>query len=646
MAAEITILGWKAIGFRCPDHEINLMNKSDTLYPVSLIQMPNGTGKTTTLNLIQAALSGLATNWSSSRIREFEKRDNIDRKANFEMSLLLNEKKFTVQMHFDFEEGIVRYKTTYGTGQKDGFLPPREFKKFLSENFVKFYVFDGELAEKLLNHNDTNAENVIEHLFQIDHIQIIKRAIEKYWEDATSNQSATEEKGLTQAKKNLKDKKEKLKRYEKDIKILEEEEEKNTEELKKLKEKYESELQRSREYSDELRNLQGELRNTEAEEKSLSTVILEKMTDATNLSTKVAKELHDFKNSLDRVKLPETAAREFFQELAEETECVCGREITKDIKQEILHRAEQYLGSDDVSLLNSIKTSIEDSVGISESSGEEELNELLDKLQKLSEAKHEIQQDLDQKYLDAENSDPELEEIRERMTELNTLIAGTQEDMQKYIDPLFSEYNIEPLKKEIIDLEEKVAERTKTVSLNRMRTALHKILNNAYQNARNNISIEIVKDANEKIGMLMPHNEIRIEKIDKSIILKNQAGGSVGEQLSVAYAFLSTLFQRSDHSLPFIMDSPVGAIDGDIREEIANLIPRLAKQFIAFTISTERQNFLKPLENASGGNIQYLTLFRKGKADYDSKSKEVVESVDGVLIKDREYFNNFQIEKE
>ena len=58
MPATMRILGWKAEGLRCPDHDIDFSADTNEINPVTLIQMPNGTGKTTTLNLLRAALSG------------------------------------------------------------------------------------------------------------------------------------------------------------------------------------------------------------------------------------------------------------------------------------------------------------------------------------------------------------------------------------------------------------------------------------------------------------------------------------------------------------------------------------------------------------------------------------------------------------
>ena len=51
---KIEIIAWKTEGLRFPDMDINLLS-GDKYAHVSLIQMPNGTAKMTTLSLIRAA---------------------------------------------------------------------------------------------------------------------------------------------------------------------------------------------------------------------------------------------------------------------------------------------------------------------------------------------------------------------------------------------------------------------------------------------------------------------------------------------------------------------------------------------------------------------------------------------------------------
>ena len=94
MPTTLRILGWEAEGLRCPDHEVDCRDNQGRPFGVSLIQMPNGTGKTTTLSLLRAALSGAAENgsWIQKQVRDLQKRDDTDTGGLFELRLAVNEK--------------------------------------------------------------------------------------------------------------------------------------------------------------------------------------------------------------------------------------------------------------------------------------------------------------------------------------------------------------------------------------------------------------------------------------------------------------------------------------------------------------------------------------------------------------------------
>ena len=52
---KISIAGWESKNLRCPDMKIEI--DKDNINPICLVQMPNGTGKSTIESLINAALS-------------------------------------------------------------------------------------------------------------------------------------------------------------------------------------------------------------------------------------------------------------------------------------------------------------------------------------------------------------------------------------------------------------------------------------------------------------------------------------------------------------------------------------------------------------------------------------------------------------
>src|SRR4051812_49193876 len=127
MGVVLEILSWSATGFRCPDHQVDFRRADGTVYPVTLLQMPNGTGKTTTLALLRAALSGTATVLGGdAALRGFQALDSDSDQATFELRLryatdATDPKLLTVKLLFDFGVPQVRFQTTLGSGMENSF---------------------------------------------------------------------------------------------------------------------------------------------------------------------------------------------------------------------------------------------------------------------------------------------------------------------------------------------------------------------------------------------------------------------------------------------------------------------------------------------------------------------------------------------
>ncbi|WP_345861828.1 AAA family ATPase [Shewanella algae] len=656
MPAIMRILGWKAEGLRCPDHEISCVDENDNLFPISLVQMPNGTGKTTTLSLLRAALSGAADDplWDSKKIEEFKKRHSEEQFGFFEVRLLLNERRATIVMEFDFENGRVNYKTTYGPGRREGFYPPSDFRRFMNENFVNFYVFDGELAQHLLDRQYTDAQVVVESLFQMNTFNAMSQKVEEHWDSKTLNVSATEERGLARRQNRLTNLKERLAELKDEQKTLQATRCDLAAQLEKKNEAYEEEIKKEEVRYQALTDAETTVERFKGKVREESLESLDRMRDPHALSSFFADWMLELKDGLDKVKLPESAAREFFEDLANEPECVCGRPIDAEIAKTIQTRASQYLGSEDVSLLNSMKTAIKDAVGDTPREHEQDLNEKMKALSKAVEDEREARNDLDSLRFEAENADPAIKIAREEIDSLRLKIENVDTELEKFDskDTTQSDertFGIEVLEKRIDDAERKLAEITHTLTEKAKRDILKRILDNAHNKAKQGITKELCQEANSQISDLMPQNNIFIDRIEQNLILKGQEGGSVGETLSIAYAFLATLFHRSDHQLPFVVDSPAGPIDLAVRPKIAALIPSLTGQFIAFTISSERERFTAPLKRASSTKVQFVTLFRKGSEKLERAAREkgtVTETCDGLNVAGEVFFNEFQLDQE
>ena len=117
---------------------------------------------------------------------------------------------------------------------------------------------------------------------------------------------------------------------------------------------------------------------------------------------------------------------------------------------------------------------------------------------------------------------------------------------------------------------------------------------------------EIVRKTNEKLRRVIVDDFVEIESIDRYIKLKGRDGASEGQTLSIAYCFLGTLFEDSELEFPFIIDSPTGKMDFEKRQAVADIIPLVFNQMIAFVQSAEVERFADRFY--ANPDSQYLTV--------------------------------------
>jgi len=652
----ISLAGWEAEGLRCPDHKVSFEQEPERVYPISLLQMPNGTGKTTTLHLLRAALSGAGDGgaWQASQVRALCKRGNENGAGAFRVTLLVDGRRVTICLNFDFDQGTVNYTTTLPSGIKNGFRPPPGIEKFLLPQFVNFYVFDGELAEHLLSRDYTDAQTVIENLFQLSLFSDATTAIRQYYDAQTAGRSATEERGLKRRLNRVELLRARVAKMKAEKAEVSGKYEATKKTLARNKAKFEAALEKQREHGERLHAAQLELSRAQSIVKSLTEDSLRRMRDPHALASSLGAEMMHLKTSLDRVKLPESTAREFFEELAEEDKCVCGRDLNDEYRQTIRERAKHYLGSDDVAFLNALKSDVATSIGADSSVHAKDLDAKIDSLLAAIRREDECRTAYNSLESEAVAADPSLQEPKAEIKRLEDERDKLDSERQQYdnMDDSAGDertFGVRVLERRLEDAEGKLAEIANTIGLRMQRDVLVRIMEAALQKARSGISQEICEDANRRIAQVMPDNAIRIQRVDRCLVLEGQEGGSAGETLAVAYAFLATLFNRVEHQLPFIVDSPANPIDLRVRTKIAELIPKLTRQFVAFTISSERQNFVAPLEAALGVPVQFLTLCRRGPADLerDAQAQASVErTTDGYLVSGKEFFCGFHLDEE
>ncbi len=664
MTTTMRILGWKSCGLRCPDHEIDCRDENGNPFPATLIQMPNGTGKTTTLTLLRAALSGAAQAWSPDDVRKFCKKSAPSERGSFEIKLLVNDKRLTILLEFNFDSGEIQYFTTRTRGKEAGFDPPAAAMRFMAEEFVNFYVFDGELAENLLEKNHTHAEQAVERLFQIHLLKTMKERVVDYWRESTKNFSVKTDKGVTQRLNLLQRWKNRLDEVLTEKSKLETQRSSLLNEVQDVQNKHEHEIAKHKNIELKIRIAEKKIDDLRLELAAQSRVVLENMRDPQAIGPVYSELMSGLKSGLDRVQLPEGAAREFFQELAEEPECICGRPIDSEVRDVIRQRSYRYLGSENISLLNAMKTSISDALIETNENSVAGLSAKVDKLVHIRGVELQLAQNrLDELVAEAERMNPSIRRLRLRIDDLKAKLQAIDRSLKKFqgydqhisFDKIGKENPrrvcaIATIEEVIQLLQEMVEETTRIRHLRECRDRLERILDHAHDLARSSIISEIRDEANRKIVELMPDSSIRIESIDGCLNLRGQTGASVGETLSVGYSFLSTLFHRAnEHSLPFVVDSPANPIDLSVRSRVGKLVPKLTGQFIAFVISSERERFVSSLRDASDSKIQYITLFRSGSKKFESTARaddSCVKSLDGFRVTGVNFFDQFQVDSE
>ena len=270
-------------------------------------------------------MSGDAVNWGAEKIRSYQKRGGAEVKTGvFTVAFEIDGNRATVKLTLDFAGGEAKYNTTYKSGNRDGFSPPRPLRRFMTPGFVRFFIFDGELAENLLDSSETDAERAIEDLFQMRLLDTIKSRVEDYWRDKTSDQRVSRKNALNRHIDKYQRSKSRLKEVRKQKAQDQEKLDKKRDELRRKEEQFEDELRKKDNSQEKRTQAKGQLEYWQGRVETLVANVLDNMRNPHALSDTFADEIIHLKERLDKVQLPERTAREFFEELAAEDECICG----------------------------------------------------------------------------------------------------------------------------------------------------------------------------------------------------------------------------------------------------------------------------------------------------------------------------------
>ena len=332
----------------------------------TFIMMANGTGKTTTMTLIKGIFDGSAADWPATKVRSFAPTLTEADTGEFSITVKFDDKRYKYFLTLDYKNGTAQIDTqTSVTGGREykKRLLPEALKDIFTSEFVRRFVFDGEQAEKSMDSSSNEADETIRYLYRLDKLDEILATNQRI---LTEIQNTEGKRGTSSSLSNLRTRQsdidairiklrtrcENLRQEIADFETEKAEKEKQRQELDKSYEKL----------NQEKNDILKEQQKNRGEIDVKITSILGMIKSPYLLSESLCARMFELGNSMKKLKLPKTIAKDFFTELASADRCVCDRCIGAQERAAILKRADQYLGSDQQSVLNTIKSSLMDSV--------------------------------------------------------------------------------------------------------------------------------------------------------------------------------------------------------------------------------------------------------------------------------------------
>lgn len=600
----------------------------------NFVMMANGTGKTTTMELIKGLMDGSAADWSAEKIKTFAPTTSQSDVGVFSIAVKFDDRQYKYFLYMNYNTGTANIKTTTTKlgGIEDGRHLPDALKGIFTTEFVRRFIFDGEQAEKTMDSSSNEAEETIRYLYRLDELDEIIAANQRILSEI---QDAEGSKGSKSSLSNLRTRQEGVKttisklekranHLRKDIKKFEDERKEKVTQRDALDKNYETLNQEKQEIINEQQH------NRDIIDAQISEIMSHSKSPYL-ISQKFCDRMYGLGSSMTKLKLPKTISKDFFVELAHAKDCICGRCIGEKEKENILENAEKYLGSDQQSVLNAIKSSL------MACSYDSTLSDAFAELSQFREEANRLQTRFntnEEKLLIAGGE--EAAKLKARIDELEELIAVSKyqldiiESKDDSNEELTEDNNLYKAQLLYKDYEQKIAAATRTNAALYRKEVVETLVSEIKEQATAALKKEIICKTNEKIQKVITDDFIEIENIDRYIKLKGRDGASEGQTLGIAYSFLGTLFDDSELEFPFVIDSPTGKMDFDKRQAVADIIPKVFNQMIAFVQSAEVERFADRFYNKP--DTQYLTIIA-------SPHTGIVEVHEGM-----EFFDSYQNE--
>jgi hypothetical protein len=326
----------------------------------TLIQMPNGTGKTTTMTLLRAALTG--AEFTADEVADLRADDHCEDGA-FEIDLLFDTRPFKVALELDFVNRTYKYTTTRAElqsgGEEPGWVLPPSLRQLLTPEFTRLFVFDGEFAKEIRKVGADRTSKSIRTLYQLDRLDGLRSEIRNQvrieQERAAQLTTAKEQRGLTRLENALAEAESTLAGLKTKLKARETEHSKLEKRLEEISLRMTDRTSQDAKFAARSAKLEADLNTVSVEIASLTSSTLAAVRVPPRVSPLMLKRLQGLGTRLTALQRPKTISKEFFEELSEAENCVCDRKIGPDEKAAIKAGSSKYLAEDQILIINRVK---------------------------------------------------------------------------------------------------------------------------------------------------------------------------------------------------------------------------------------------------------------------------------------------------
>jgi DNA sulfur modification protein DndD len=300
--------------------------------------------------------------------------------------------------------------------------------------------------------------------------------------------------------------------------------------------------------------------------------------------------IHQIEKKAEKGDIPPKIARTFVRELLEKGECICGTSTktntqAKQRLEELLKRAkisEIYDAINNLKYeLNPIKertgSFIEDQSNLRKSifSTEQERDRVKQELQEVSTKLQGINVE---EIVNLEITRNKLKEEEETLVRETSILGQTIENARRTIDTLNKELQQELTKsKKYTEVNEKLRLGNTTLkSLSDIRQRLIDDIRNLIQEKTKDYFLRLIWKKETYRDVVIDRNY--------SISVINRLGSeclgtlSAGERQILALSFLAALREASGFDAPIVIDTPLGRISKEHKENIAELLPQFLKE--------------------------------------------------------------------